>query len=166
MVITTDAAIAKDFALTSAFAEFDNSYLVVAGSPIRTATDVDKPGLRVAAYTGSAVHMHLKEQLKQAELRTTMRGQDRVEWMRAGEIDAIADGVHTLRALFMPQVPGSRVVDGHFSTTMLVLGAVPAHRAGIEYLTRAIEEMRRSGQISDSISRWSLNARVPSSGSR
>lgn len=56
MVIATDAAIAKDFALTSAFVELDNSYLVAANSPIRTASDVDRSGTRIAVYTGSAVH--------------------------------------------------------------------------------------------------------------
>lgn len=165
MVIATDAAIANEFALTSAFVEFDNSFLVAASSPIRTATDVDRPGTRIAAYTGSAVHVYLREHLKQAELRTTIRGPERVEWLRTGQVDGLADGVHTLRALFMQQVPGSRIVDGHFSTTSFVLGVAPNRRAGVAFLTRAIEEMKRSGQISESISRWSLNVRVPSPGS-
>ena len=162
MVIATDAAIAKDFALTSAFVELDNSYLVAANSPIRTASDVDRSGTRIAVYTGSAVHLSLKEKLKQAELRTTVRGAERVEWLRSGQVDALADGVHVLQVLFMPQVSGSRIVDGSFSTTTYVLGVTPDRRVGGAFLTRAVEELKRSGQISESISRWSLNARVPS----
>jgi polar amino acid transport system substrate-binding protein len=164
MVIATDASIAKDFALTSPFVEFDNSYLVARNSPIRTVDDVDRWGTRVAVYTGSAVHLHLKERLKQAELRTTTRGPERVEWLRSGQVDSLADGVQTLRVLFMPQLPGSRIVDGHFSTTTLVLGVAPSRRVGVAFLTGVIEDMKRSGEISESISRWSLSARVPGAG--
>ena len=161
MVIATDAYIAKDFALTSAFVEVDNSYLVGANSPFRTTSDVDRPGIRVAVYTGGAVHSHLKDHLKQAELRYTTRGPERVEWLRSGQVDAIADGVQTLKAFFMPQISGSRIIGGHFSTTTYALGVAPSRRDAAAFLTRAIEELKRSRVLSESVSRWSLDARVP-----
>jgi ABC-type amino acid transport substrate-binding protein len=105
----------------------------------------------------------LKDHLKQAELRSTTRGPERVEWLRSGQVDAIADGVQTLKVFFMPQISGSRIVDGHFSTTTYVLGVTPDRRDAVAFLTRAIEELKRSRVISESVSRWSLDARVPSS---
>ena len=161
VVIASDAAIAKDFALTRPFVEVDNSYLVMASSPFRSASELDRPGARIAVYTGSAVHAHLKEHLQHAELRTSTRGPERLDWLRTGQVDAVADSVQTLRVLFAPQVSGARVLDGSFSKTALVLGSAPERQAGSEFLTQAIEEMKRSGVIAESIVRWSLSARVP-----
>ncbi len=79
---------------------------------MRSLTDVDRTGVRVAVFAGSAVHAHLKTQLKQAEIKTITSGGVRVEWLRSGQVEAIADGAQTLRVLFGPQLAGSRVLEG------------------------------------------------------
>ena len=151
----------RDYLLSVPYVEGDNSFLVTAASSLRTVEDVDRPGVRVAAFTGSSQHERLKAILKHAEIHTTTRGLERVEWLRAGRVDAIADATPVLQALFKPQVPDSRILEGGFSTISFGL-AVPKDRPmGEAFLSDAIEDMKRSGFIADSISRWSLLARVP-----
>jgi ABC-type amino acid transport substrate-binding protein len=101
--VATDADIASGLSLSPSFVEFDNSYLVTADSPLRSVAEVDRKGTRVAAYDGSAVHAHLRTQLKQAEIKTSTRGAERVEWLRTGQVEAIADSVQTLRVEFAPR---------------------------------------------------------------
>lgn len=160
MVIATGAAIAKDFEVTSGIVEVDNSYLVRADSPILSVKDMDQRGMRVAAYTGIAVDLFLKAHLKQAEIRTTTRGPARAQWLRDAQVDAVADSVLVLRTFFMPQVPGSRLVEGAYSTTTYALAVAQGRRAGADFLKTGITDFKRSGQLSDSIARWNLNVRV------
>jgi len=162
MFMASGSPMEKDYLLSLPYLESENSFLVATGSTMRTVADVDHPGVRVAAYTGSSQHERLKAMLKHAEIRTTTRGSERVDWLRTGQVDAIADAAPVLQALFMPQVSGSRILDGGFSTAAYGL-AIPRSRPdGAAFLNRSIEEMKRNGFIAESISRWSLRAQVPS----
>ena len=165
MFLARENPFEKDDLLSASYVEADNSFLVTAASSLRTAAEIDQPGIRIAAYTESSQHERLRATLRHAEIRTATRGSVRVEWLRSGQVDAIADAAPVLQSLFKPQVLGSRILDGGFSTVAYGL-AIPKNRpAGEAFLNQALEDMKRSGFIAESISRWSLLARVPANDS-
>ena len=53
---------------TSAYVEIPATYLVPAGSPIRTIDEVDRPGIRIATSARSAYDLYLTRNLKHAQL--------------------------------------------------------------------------------------------------
>src|SRR3989449_10611844 len=59
---------ANEIAFTAAYLEIPVTYLVPAGSPIRTLADVDRPGVRVAVSEKSAYDLFLSRTLKHAQL--------------------------------------------------------------------------------------------------
>src|SRR5260221_20125 len=70
-----------------------NSYLVKAGSPIRSTADVDRAGVTVAAVKGQTQELFVSRSLKHANVRVlpTMPAQAEVErLLAAGEVDAFA----------------------------------------------------------------------------
>jgi len=63
-----DPTRAAEINFTPAFVRSDFTYLVPPGSPPRSAADVDRPGVRVAAVRGHASTIALVRLLKQAGL--------------------------------------------------------------------------------------------------
>src|SRR5437867_6476717 len=59
---------ANEIAFTAAYLEIPVTYLVPAGSPIRTLADVDRPGVRVAVSEKSAYDLFLSRTLKHAQV--------------------------------------------------------------------------------------------------
>src|SRR2546425_4206825 len=62
---------ANEIAFTAAYLEIPVTYLVPAGSPIRTLADVDRPGVRVAVSEKSAYDLFLSRTLKHADRKST-----------------------------------------------------------------------------------------------
>ena len=56
------------FAFTPAYLEIENTYLVPGGSPFTSVVDVDRPGVRVAVFSPSAIERYLRQNLKNATL--------------------------------------------------------------------------------------------------
>ena len=63
-----DPARAKEVDFTPAFVRSDFTYLVPPGSPLKTAADVDRPGIRIAVVRGHASTISLVRIIKQAQL--------------------------------------------------------------------------------------------------
>ena len=69
--LAAEPARAKDIAFTPAYLEIDATYLVPAGSPIRSLAEVDRTGVRIAAAEKSAYDLYLTRTLKHATLVRT-----------------------------------------------------------------------------------------------
>ena len=59
---------AQTIAFTAAYAEIESTYLVPAGSPIKSIADVDKPGIRISVTGRSAYGLWLENNIKHATL--------------------------------------------------------------------------------------------------
>src|SRR3712207_2879603 len=62
---------AEVIAFTPAYAEIEATYLVPAGSPIRSIADVDAPDVRIAVTHRTAYDLWLDRNIRQAELVRT-----------------------------------------------------------------------------------------------
>ena len=67
-LIGAEPARAEKIAFTAAYAEIEATYLVPAGSPLKSIADVDKPGVRIAVTARSAYDLWLERNIKHATL--------------------------------------------------------------------------------------------------
>jgi polar amino acid transport system substrate-binding protein len=122
------------------------SYIVPAGSAIRAQSDVDHPGVRVAAVEKSISATKLQQSLKNATLTQVKKLVVIREQMGAGKLDAAAAGRETLVGL-AAQLPGARVLEDTFYA-LPVSVAVPKNRpAALAYITEFIENAKATGVV-------------------
>ncbi len=67
-LIGAEPARAEKIAFTAAYVEIEATYLVPAGSPLKTIADVDNPGVRIAVSARSAYDLWLERNIKHATL--------------------------------------------------------------------------------------------------
>src|SRR5580700_2452915 len=67
-LIGAEPARAEKIAFTPAYVEIEATYLVPAGSPLKTVGDVDRAGVRIAVTARSAYDLWLERNIKNAEL--------------------------------------------------------------------------------------------------
>ena len=129
-----------------------STYMVRAGSPIRTIAEVDRPGVRVAGVANTATARSAIASLKQTKLLSFRTGDELVEKMRAGEVDAIALGRESLGGL-LPKLPGARILDGHFHAAGTAV-AVPKDRpAALAYVREFVERAKTDGTVRAALDR-------------
>jgi polar amino acid transport system substrate-binding protein len=88
-----DETRAREVDFGAPFVVMLNSYLVKAGSPLKTSADVDRAGITVAAVKGQTQELFVSRSLKNAKARVfpTMPPQAEVErLLTSGEVDAFA----------------------------------------------------------------------------
>jgi len=105
-----DPTRAAEINFTPAFVRSDFTYLVPPGSPLRSAADVDRPGVRVAAVRGHASTIALVRLLKQAQPVYAETYDPTFELLRSGNADAFAS-IREMLIQYSAQLPGSRVLE-------------------------------------------------------
>lgn len=149
--IGAEPARAETIAFTAAYCEIECTYLVPPGSPITSIDEVDRPGRRVASAPRAAYDLWLERNLRRAELvRAPDLGGSFDLFVRDG-LDALA-GLRPGLLKDAARLPGSRVLDGKFSSVQQAMGT-PRGRddAGFAYLHAFVEEMKASGFVADRI---------------
>ena len=151
-LIAAEPARAETIAFSPAYAEIEATYLVPAGSPIRSIEEVDRPGVRIAIAARSAYDLWLSRYLRHAEL------------VRAGSLDAsfeqfVADGLDALAGLRprllqdVEKLPGARILNGRFTAVQQAIGTAKANEAGAAFLYDFVEEAKASGLVARLIER-------------
>ncbi len=125
---------------------YESSYLVRAGSDIRTMGDVDRTGTSVGAIEGTSTSRTVAKALTHAALTTFAMPEAAVELMGQGKLDALAMGRDALVDL-AKTLPGSRLLDGAVQSTGVVV-AVPKNRAAArDWAARFVEEAKTNGTV-------------------
>jgi polar amino acid transport system substrate-binding protein len=137
------------------FMQQDFTYLVPAGSTIRSAADVDKPGVRIAVVRNHASTLALSRILKYAEPVGAEIPDTAFELLRAGHADTWASPRYSLLE-YSAQLPGSRVLEDRYGANLIAI-AVPKGQAGrLAYISEFIEEAKASGLVQRAIDRAGL----------
>lgn len=138
---------AAEIAFTSAYLEIPVTYLVPAGSPIRTLADVDRDGVRIAVSGKSAYDLFLSRSLRRAALVRAEGIEASYRLFVAEHLDALA-GLKPRLVADAETLPGSRVLEGRLTGVQQSIGT-PRGRdeAGIAYLRAFVEEAKSSGLI-------------------
>jgi polar amino acid transport system substrate-binding protein len=137
---------------TAAYLEIEATYLVRADSPLRTAAEVDRTGLRVAAPARANYELFLSRNLHHAQLVSTQGGDAAFDLLVTGRVDALAGLTQALHDR-VRQLPGSRIVDGRFMGVQQSIAVPRGRDAGLAFLRRVVEDAKASGLVARAIER-------------
>ena len=128
--------------------------LVRADSPLHSVRDLDRPGQVIGINTGDSVGVWLQQRLAAARLRATpdYALRDAVQWLQNREVVAFAGGRQRLSS-GTHDVPGLRMLEDNFYGVPQSI-AVPLDRADrLALVNTALDELRASGFLADSVAR-------------
>jgi polar amino acid transport system substrate-binding protein len=144
--IASEAERASVIEFSSAYVELPATYLVPAGSPLRTLADVDRPGVRIAVSGRSAYDLYLTRTLKQAELVRAESIPASVKLFVDQKLDALA-GLKPGLLEEVKKIPGARLLEGHFTAVQQSIGVPKKRAAAAHHLRAFVEDVKRSGLV-------------------
>jgi polar amino acid transport system substrate-binding protein len=150
---------AEKIAFTAAYVEIEATYLVPAGSAIRSVADVDQSGRRLAVTARSAYGLWLENNYKKGELIQFDNAAAALEAFDAGSVDAYA-GLRPGLIDLQRSRPGSGILDGKFTSVQQAVGTVRTNTAGAVFLRDFVEEAKRSGLVARLIERHGVVGRL------
>jgi polar amino acid transport system substrate-binding protein len=149
--IGAEPARAESIAFTAAYCEIEATYIVPAGSTVRTVDDVDRPGMRIASAARSAYGLWLERNIHHAELVQVTGLDASFEAFVDQHLDALA-GLRPRLLTDVQRLPGARLLDDRFTAVQQAMGT-PRGRdeAGIRYLQTFVEHAKASGLVASLI---------------
>ena len=133
-------------AVATPLTEIEATYLVPAGSPIKSIAEVDRPGVRIVSPAKSAYDLYLSRTIKNAQLVQIAGTKAAQEHFVREKIDVMA-GLRPGLLELAPTLPGSRILDGNFTTVRHTVGTPKGRDAAAAYLRDLVEEVKASGLV-------------------
>jgi polar amino acid transport system substrate-binding protein len=124
---------------TAAYLEIEATYLVRGDSPLRTAAEVDRAGLKVAAPA-------------RANYESTAGADAAFDMLVKEGVDALAGLTQALHDR-LRQLPGSRILEGRFMGVQQSIAVPKGRDAGLAFLRRVVEDAKASGLVARAIER-------------
>ena len=143
---------AAEIAFSPAYLEIPVTYLVPAGSAIRTMAEVDKPGVRIAVADKAAYHLFMMRELKHAELVTAEGIDGSYKLFIDSRLDVLA-GLKPRLLTDQQKNPGSRVLDGQLTSVQQSIGTPKSREAAARYLKEYAQDVKKSGLVAELIAR-------------
>ena len=150
---------AEKIAFTPAYVEIEATYLVPAGSALKTIADVDRAGVRIAVTARSAYDLWLERNIKQARLVRSEGGDATFKNFVDDKLDALA-GLRPGLLELAAKLPGSRILDGQFTAVQQAVGTARTNTAGAAFLRDFVEEAKKSGLVARLIERHKVVGRL------
>ncbi len=144
---------------TAAYCEIEATYLVPAGSPIRSVAEVDQPGRRVAVTARSAYGLWLENNFKKGELLQFDTADAAIKAFVEQKMDAYA-GLRPGLIDVAAKLPGSRILDGQFTAVQQAVGTPKKNAAAFPFLRDFVEEAKRAGIVESLIERHAVTGRL------
>lgn len=142
---------ASEIAFTAAYLEIPSTYLVPAGSTIRSVDEVDREGVRIAVAAQSAYGLYLSRTVKRARLVEANGLDASFDLFVAEKLEALA-GLRPRLLSDVEKLRGARILDGQFTAVQQAIGTPKARAAAAEYLRAFVEEVKASGLVAEAIS--------------
>ena len=154
-----EAARAEEVDFTRPYVLMYSTYVVRADADIQKAADADRPGKRIGAVKGQTPQIYLKNNLKNAELRTfdDMPPLDELQrLLTSGELDAF--GANRQRMVdAAAHSPKLRALADNYSAVEQSLVVAKGHPEQIDALNSFLDEARASGLVKASLDRANIN---------
>ena len=144
---------------TAAYCEIEATYLVPAGSAIRSVAEVDQPGRRVAVTARSAYGLWLENNYKHGDLRQFDSADAAIKAFTDDKMDAYA-GLRPGLIDVAAKLPGSRILEGQFTAVQQAVGTPKKNAAGFAFLRDFVEEAKQSGVVASLIERHGVTGRL------
>ncbi len=146
---------AEKIAFSPAYCEIEATYMVPAGSDLRTIADVDAAGVRMAVTARTAYGLWLERNIKHATRIETTSLDNALDAFLDGKLEALA-GLKPKLMSDIARVPGGRILDGHFMTVQQAIGTARANTAGAAFLRAFADEAKTSGLVARLIAKHTV----------
>jgi len=158
-LIAADPQRAETIVFSAAYVEIEATYLVPAGSEIRSLEEVDRPGMRIAVSDRSAYDLYLTRRLKHAELHRAKGLAAAFDLFVDQKLDALA-GLRPALKANAKTLRGARVLDGRYTTVQQAIGTKPENTAAAAFLQAFVSEATRSGLVTGLIERHGVDGKL------
>jgi len=144
---------------TAAYCEIEATYLVPAGSAIRSVGEVDQPGRRAAVTARSAYGLWLENNFNRGELLQFDTADAAIKAFVDQKMDAYA-GLRPGLIDVAAKLTGSRILDGQFTAVQQAVGTPKKNSAAFPFLRDFVEEAKASGLVASLIERHGVTGRL------
>lgn len=151
-LIGSEPARAEKIDFSSAYVEIEATYLVPAGSTLRHASEVDRPGHRIAVAARSAYDLWLVRNIKHATLMHAEGFDATLELFVSQKLEAMASLKPGLLS-DVKKVPGSRILDGKFTAVQQSVGVPKGRPLAAAWLQDFVQQAKESGLVAELISK-------------
>jgi polar amino acid transport system substrate-binding protein len=148
-----------EVSFTAPYVIIEGVYAVPGGSPITTAAEVDRPGVRVGVNEGSAYDLFLSRTLTHAQ---AVRGANGFDVFREQGLEAVAGIRQPLsrRVASRPEL-GLRLVEPRFMEIRQAVATTKNRTdAAITFLREFVETVKANGFVADALARSGQDATV------
>jgi polar amino acid transport system substrate-binding protein len=133
---------AQKIDFSTAYVEIEATYLVPPGSILKHASEVDRPGNRIAVSARSAYDLWLTRNIQHAQLlhaegfeaTFALFVEQKLEAMAALKPGLLGDAA---------RLPGSRILEGNFTTVQQSVGVPKGRLAAATYLQSFVDEIKK-----------------------
>ena len=133
---------AQKIDFSTAYVEIEATYLVPAGSSLKHASEVDRPGNRISVSARSAYDLWLTRNIQHAQLlhaegfeaTLALFVEKKLEAMAALKPGLLGD---------VARLPGSRILEGNFTTVQQSVGVPKGRLAAATYLQSFVDEIKK-----------------------
>jgi polar amino acid transport system substrate-binding protein len=153
--IGAEAQRASEIDFTEPYIEIEATYLVPAGSPIRSIAEVDRKGVRIAVANRSAYDLWLARNIKQAELVRAEGIEGSWQLFLQEKLDVLA-GLKPRLLQDREKLPGSRILEGRFTAVQQAIGTPKGRPAAAAYLREFARDIKSSGLVAQLIERHNV----------
>jgi polar amino acid transport system substrate-binding protein len=147
---------AAEIAFSPAYLEIPVTYLVPAGSPIKTLAEVDRKGVRIAVADKSAYHLFMMRELKSAELVSADGIEGSYKLFIDSKLDALA-GLKPRLLTDQQKNPGSRILEGQLTAVQQSIGTPKSRESAARYLKEFAADVKKSGFVAEVIARHKVS---------
>jgi polar amino acid transport system substrate-binding protein len=153
MGIEPSRVIEVDF--TPPVVQFDYTFLVPAGSTIQSATDADRPGIRIAVVRNHASTLTLSRIVKHAELVGSDLPDAAFDLLRGGKAHLFAAPREVLMD-YAAALPGSRVLADAYGVNNIGVAIAKGAAGRLAYISEFVDAAKASGLLRGAIERGGL----------
>ncbi len=144
--LAIDPERATDITFTAPYVQIEGTYLVRKDSPLKSPSEVDRNGIRVAVGNKTAYDLFLTRNLKVAELVRSPTSLAAIDQFVNDRLDAAA-GVKQPLVVAARNNPALRVMDGNFMVIRQAAGVPRGRDAAAAFFNDFIEEAKASGFV-------------------
>ena len=150
---------ALDVAFSRTLLSIELGYLVPATSPIATASDVDKSGMRIGVTQGSTSERTLPKLLSNATVVPAQNVKYAIQMFERRELDAYATNKPTLFEM-SDQMPGARVLDSRWGEEHLAVAIPKGRESAMAYVRRFVTEAQSNGLLAKAVEQAGLGGSI------
>lgn len=159
-ILAIEPARAKTVDFSPALTAIDATYVVHNDSPLKSASEVDAPGVRISAPEKAGYELFLSRTIQRATLVRTKSSAASIDAFVERKADALS-GLKPMLIEAMARIPDGRMLDGTFMTVNHGIGTPKGRAVGAQYLKTFVDDLNRSGFIARSIARHKVDGLSP-----